>query len=159
MLEDSVYCPNCSKHNIVKIPGKYECSDCGTKFNIRSNGSLKIYKMGEIKLSSILYNLFLLPGIFFIVLVSEHGVYLSFNKNDLQLIAFLLFLHPILFSIRESFSKSEEDDTIILELYLAFLRGKLKKFGTLNILYFYSSLFLSIFGFLLLFYTELFMRH
>lgn len=144
-----MYCPLCSKKKDLSTAGKYECTDCGTKFSVDDSGNATIISTGKLNW---LYQAFLLviyPLVFpCILLIPEKGIVsssidsnrLALDSDSLALWGVIGIFHVGFISIREIFRKVvNAEDTMLIELYFAFFSGTLKKYGRVNQLIFLSS--------------------
>ncbi|MFN8256144.1 MAG: hypothetical protein U0W24_10675 [Bacteroidales bacterium] len=139
-MTEKIYCPFCSKVAYVEVPGKFECQECNTKFIVNNKDDVKIVKQGNLKILTILINLLLLPVGSALVIIFATKSSDFFSTTSLKILSFLMIGHPILMAPRELWLNSRYNDPILLELYFASLRGQLNRYGSIQKMYFYSSL-------------------
>ncbi len=68
-MTEKILCPVCSKVSYVKVPGKFECQKCKTRFIVNATDDIEIIRRGKLKILTILVNLLLLPVIFTLLII------------------------------------------------------------------------------------------
>jgi hypothetical protein len=118
-----IKCPVCNKEKNIDY-GKYNCSDCKSKFEYQTNGEVVLIKRNKFDFwmffMAMAFPLMII--VFICIAIIQGAFYKIFN------IPFGLFMifHPLLITIRQLFISGFDNMTLI-GLYFSFFSKELKK--------------------------------
>lgn len=141
-----IKCPVCDKENDVGY-GKYICTDCKSKFELITNGTVRLIKRNRFDYWTFLYSI-TFPLMFLIFVIRDQLYDKEFNFSLLA-VGLMFVVIPFLTILKRGWF-GDNDAFLIFYLYDKFFKKELKKEDIGRIISFYVIFLQNILGLIFL---------